>query len=396
LESYLGKRKLSKSSREFYGKSLKSWDEIVGKPLMEASQADLTNWFVKADVGFKSSTVTQYQLYLRHLHTFGLMVGGLVKDEAKTQTNRLFDVIPVSDLRRQSKKDESLRDMIIKPSEFKTLMQAASHPRVQAILTVLYDSGGRKSEILDLRIRDVEFREDHVLIRVKGKTGERTIPLLGSLPYLKQWLAVHPDRNNLDSPLFVAPMKGRLRRMSSSSINFTITELCKKAGIRHLYPHQIRHTRLTDLAEADLGEFGLKSFAGWSAASRQPARYVHLSGKSHVDKVLALGGLEVESQPRNGLAQLIEVTNCPQCQTEVGSNMTFCPSCGFVLDEKLRIEKAGELESLKAENESLRSEKREFEDIAKRLEITIQSLAQRVVKLEKDRQAEQPPIPLLK
>jgi hypothetical protein len=38
---------------------------------------------------------------------------------------------------------------------------------------------------------------------VNGKTGTRHIPLIQSIPYIKEWLSSHPSRNNLNSPLFI-------------------------------------------------------------------------------------------------------------------------------------------------------------------------------------------------
>ena len=41
-------------------------------------------------------------------------------------------------------------------------------------------------------------------VLVNGKTGSRPIPLIQSIPYVKEWLSNHPSRNNPNSPLFVA------------------------------------------------------------------------------------------------------------------------------------------------------------------------------------------------
>jgi hypothetical protein len=39
---------------------------------------------------------------------------------------------------------------------------------------------------------------------VNGKTGLRTLPLIDSIPYLKEWILNHPYRNIQDSWLFVS------------------------------------------------------------------------------------------------------------------------------------------------------------------------------------------------
>ena len=59
--------------------------------------------------------------------------------------------------------------------------------------------------LLKLRIKDVVFKmigdEQYAEITVNGKTGQRHIPLIDSIPYLKDHLDDHPFRTNSNSPL---------------------------------------------------------------------------------------------------------------------------------------------------------------------------------------------------
>ena len=43
---------------------------------------------------------------------------------------------------------------------------------------------------------------DEVIIR--GKTGPRTVPLIDSIPYLKEWMEEHPNGKNPDSFIFIS------------------------------------------------------------------------------------------------------------------------------------------------------------------------------------------------
>jgi hypothetical protein len=59
-----------------------------------------------------------------------------------------------------------------------------------------------------LRIKDIIFKTaDSVVqyaeVQVSGKTRPRTLPLINSIPYLKEWLREHPTSDNHDSWLFV-------------------------------------------------------------------------------------------------------------------------------------------------------------------------------------------------
>jgi integrase len=65
------------------------------------------------------------------------------------------------------------------------------------------DTGCRPHELLKLRVKDIVFRsagngqQQYAEVLVNGKTGSRHIPLIDSLPYIKDFLDnEHPQPNN--------------------------------------------------------------------------------------------------------------------------------------------------------------------------------------------------------
>jgi integrase/recombinase XerD len=70
------------------------------------------------------------------------------------------------------------------------------------------DLSARPHEILNLKIKDVVFKaagnKQYAEVLVNDKTGSRHIPLIQSIPYIKEWLSNHPSRNNPNSALFIA------------------------------------------------------------------------------------------------------------------------------------------------------------------------------------------------
>ena len=59
---------------------------------------------------------------------------------------------------------------------------------------------------------------------VNGKTGTGHIPLIQSIPYIKDWLSNHPSRNNPNSPLFIG-LGEKLYGKAKLNIN----------GLNHIY-----------------------------------------------------------------------------------------------------------------------------------------------------------------
>jgi integrase len=68
------------------------------------------------------------------------------------------------------------------------------------------DSAARPHELLKLKIKDVVFKltpdkRQYAEILVNGKTGTRHIPLIDSIPYIKDWISQHPQSGNPNSIL---------------------------------------------------------------------------------------------------------------------------------------------------------------------------------------------------
>jgi integrase len=72
-----------------------------------------------------------------------------------------------------------------------------------------HDTGCRPSELLMVRIKDVVFKyaghKQYAEISVNGKTGTRYLPLIDSIPYIKDYLLnEHPQAGNPGAFLFSA------------------------------------------------------------------------------------------------------------------------------------------------------------------------------------------------
>lgn len=128
--------------------------------------------------------------------------------------------------------------------------------RNRAILEVLYSSGLRVSELVDLRINNVYF--DVGFMRVFGKGNkERLVPVgKDALKFLKSYkeeIRVHvPVQKGFESFLF---LNRRGRKLTRVMIFTIIKQLAEKIGLKKVIsPHTFRHSFATHLIEggADL------------------------------------------------------------------------------------------------------------------------------------------------
>jgi integrase len=86
------------------------------------------------------------------------------------------------------------------------------------------DTSARHGELLNLRISDIVLKVSesgiqYAEIVVSGKTKSRTLPLISSIPYLKDWLDSHPSGSNSSSWLFVSVSKNNfLAKLSRDAL----------------------------------------------------------------------------------------------------------------------------------------------------------------------------------
>ncbi len=96
-----------------------------------------------------------------------------------------------------------LPEEILTIEEVKRLIEAAGHVRDKALISTLYESGCRIGELATMQIKHLNFDKYGAKIIVSGKTGMRRIRLITSTPYLANWLEIHPNRDDPNSPLFL-------------------------------------------------------------------------------------------------------------------------------------------------------------------------------------------------
>jgi integrase len=141
-------------------------------------------------------------------------------------------------------------------------------------VSLLYESGCRIGELLNLRKKDIIFDDNGAVLLVNGKTGSRRVRIVQTAYLLKKYV-----KNLKNEKLF---------SLSNAAYIKILKKLAKKAGItKRIYPHLFRHTRATHLANF-LTESQLKIFFGWSKNSRMPATYVHLSGRDIDQAIIEL------------------------------------------------------------------------------------------------------------
>lgn len=106
--------------------------------------------------------------------------------------------------------DKDLPPEILSHDEIKRMAETTKTQRNRTMIWTHYESGARPGELLSLKIRNLEFDKYGAKLMVDGKTGERRVRLIESVPDLKKWLSMHPDRDNPDAWLWSSRKGGKL------------------------------------------------------------------------------------------------------------------------------------------------------------------------------------------
>jgi len=232
-------------------------------------------------------------------------------------------------IRRRRPKPE-LRREVLSPDEVRRMVDACDNQRDRALIFVGYESGARAGELLSLRLRDVEIDRYGAVVVVKGKTGERRIRLVQSVPDLQLWLNIHPLRDDRDAPLW--PSRWTKEPITTTHFHRLLVKYAKAAGInKRVHPHLLRHSRATHLANV-LTEAQMRELFGWSKRSDMPTVYVHLSGRDVDRALLRYYGIPVEDE--KSPEEALKPSRCPRCGFENPANFEYCGRCSMLLRVK--------------------------------------------------------------
>jgi len=174
--------------------------------------------------------------------------------------------IPVNPLTKVKKfREDNVKERILTPEEAGRLIEAAN-TKLRPILTIALNTGMRRNEILSLIWRDVNFAASYIQIEpAKAKSGKgRKVPMNALVVATLRTL---PKRCSL---VFYNPET----RDCIKDIKTLFKTACKKAGIKGLRLHDLRHTAASRMIEAGVDIATVSKILG-HASIQMTMRYCH-------------------------------------------------------------------------------------------------------------------------
>jgi integrase len=337
---------------------LRQFSEALQKPFDQATKEDMMQFFNAMQGKYALGSIHTYKGRIKSFYNW------LFQLEERQYPDCVRWIKANNPSKRSGMELPITRDNILTPEEVKQLVNASMYPRDQALIMLTYESAARAEEVLQLKINSIVFDEHGAKVTLTGVgQGSRVIRLVDSVPYIQTWLNVHPQRNNVEAPLWLT----KTDNMGYMNFYRMLRVLKKRTGIKkNVRPHLLRHARLTELAK-HLTDAQLKTYAGWTPSSRMTGVYVHLSGKDLDEPILAMHGLTLKKDKPK---EVFEKKICVRDHVNPGEAL-YCNVCGIVLDS----EKALELMQKESEREKEAKTIHEFLENLKGIKPFVDELA---------------------
>jgi len=146
--------------------------------------------------------------------------------------------------RQKSTVDSREKDFLTE-AEMHRFLEAARHGRhgVRDYLLMLmtYRHGLRVSEVVDLRLKDLDLATGRLYVRRKKGSLSTQQPLEGNeVRALRAWLREREQRGDARSSYLFLSERGPMTRQA---VNYLAKEIGQRAKLRfHVHPHMLRHS----------------------------------------------------------------------------------------------------------------------------------------------------------
>lgn len=262
VQEFLDFQRTKKSVKDSTIKNQKSALLVMSewKPLPLWKADDVTKYIIKMkDEGYSEFTIEMRKALIK---AFFVWIG----------KEKLVNDLEIRLPKRKLKSTE-----ILLPDDVNKMIAVADDNQMKALLSFMFESGARISEILNIKVKDLK-EEPGLGLRVlipATKTGEDYRPCLciSSAQYIRNHV-LYPARKQED-PLF---------DYNPVTVWSELKRIGKKAGIdKPLSAHKFRHAQATYMTRKGYQESIIRKKLGWTDDSQMIARYTHLDGEDVIN-----------------------------------------------------------------------------------------------------------------
>jgi site-specific recombinase XerD len=226
IDMFINEKRLSSSPNTIkqYTLILNNFHAYTGKPMNTIARPDIIKYLnhIMFEKKLSRTTVSNILSILRSFYAYMSESQYISSDPSKNISNI---------------KAEKKAPVYLTINELEELLVAAVAPRDRMIVKMLYATGVRVSELVNIRKKDIDI--DRNTIKVFGKGAKERIVLMP--PELSEEIWKYTETMSPEDRLF---------RLTPRTIQRDIKTLGKRAGInKNITPHKLRHSFATHMLQ---------------------------------------------------------------------------------------------------------------------------------------------------
>lgn len=312
---------------------------LEGRPILEATEADMRTFTEHLLATYKGSTPAGLVEKVRAF--FGHVLGEDAPQPRSVQYLAAWrrKVARAGKCRPRPKR-------ALTPEQVLAMVNAAQTERDKGLVMCLFDLGWRVGALRLMDVGGIRFEHFNGVeladVEITYRDGETARgQVLNAVPILKRLLNSHPDKSNPASPFWIVSNRPydkadpEASRISYQAVYKLFTELGKRAGVGHVTPHIMRHSRATDLAKRGVASAVMEDVLHWRPGSRMARTYVHLAAVDTKNALLRAHGVKTREET---MPDALAAAKCPRCKGACAASDAVCQGCGWALDPVLGAE----------------------------------------------------------
>jgi integrase/recombinase XerD len=181
--------------------------------------------------------------------------------------------------------------VVLSPAEVVQFFAAIHSFKYRTLLMTAYATGMRLSEVLHLRVSDIDSRRGVIRVHLGKGHKDREVMLSPKLLELLRayWRAYRPQR-------WLFPGQGGQEPLAASTVQAVCIEARRQSGLgKRVSSHSLRHSFATHLLEAGADLRTIQLLLGHTSLSTT-ARYLHVSKASLVATASPFDALPLPAQ----------------------------------------------------------------------------------------------------
>ena len=310
---------LTPKTLNHYEASLRVFEEWRTKPLEELKQLDMAQYVQK----LRETPLRPKSVELR-MHPVKSFLRWMLTGQIKGTAPQCCIGLEIKKETRQKP------HTLVNTKLLQYILGEVNRFDQKVYFTLLYDTGARRSEILDLRMGDIGRDEHGMYVELNGKTGYRKNYLHESIGLVSHYVNSLPDDPKWHLFNKVRENTGN-ERLSYGTVDKWMYRIREKLVAKKILSasdrlsfHSFRHTKARNLKRLKWSNDEINVWMGWAKNSNMSTYYGQAREEDVVNRFLEdTGRAKKDEEPTS--------CECPVCLETNGVTHKFCGSCGNAL-----------------------------------------------------------------